>query len=100
MTAIYNIEYYTYAIEYVLHFVNNLNVPLSAVLQVMLFIIARCWSWVGRQGGMQQISLASDCWSQGTVVHEIGKGIWHFPLKHCQATIVFFFWTFLVLNEF
>lgn len=75
MTVIYNIEYYTYAIEYVLHFVNNLNLRLSAVLPVMLFIIARCWSWVGRQGGMQQISLASGCWSQGTVVHEIGKGI-------------------------
>ena len=75
MMVISNIEYYTFTIEYVLYFVNNLNVRLSAVLPVMLLIIARCWSWVGRQGGMQQISLASGCWSQGTVVHEIGKGI-------------------------
>ncbi|KAL9973985.1 hypothetical protein ACROYT_G020512 [Oculina patagonica] len=32
-----------------------------------------CWSYVGRTGKKQQISLASGCWYKGTVAHEIGK---------------------------
>lgn len=37
-----------------------------------------CWSSVGRQGGMQQISLASGC-GLGAAIHEIGHalGLWH-----------------------
>lgn len=31
-----------------------------------------CWSYVGRQGGRQNISLDEGCWDIGTVVHEIG----------------------------
>lgn len=98
MTVIYNIDQYTYTIEYILYFVNNLNARLSAVLPVMLFIIARCWSSVGRQGGMQQISLASGCWSQGTVVDEIGKGIQHLPLKHYHSTFFVFVFFFYFLS--
>jgi hypothetical protein len=37
-----------------------------------------CWSWVGRQGGMQVISLDTGC-GLGAAVHEIGHclGLWH-----------------------
>lgn len=37
-----------------------------------------CWSYVGRQGGRQQISLAPGC-GFGAAVHEIGHatGLWH-----------------------
>jgi len=37
-----------------------------------------CWSYVGRRGGMQQISIAAGC-PTGTVVHEIfhALGMWH-----------------------
>lgn len=37
-----------------------------------------CWSRVGRQGGMQVISLAAGC-SVGSAIHEIGHtiGLWH-----------------------
>ncbi|MDX1638080.1 MAG: M12 family metallopeptidase [Balneolaceae bacterium] len=37
-----------------------------------------CWSYVGRQGGKQDIGLASGC-STGNTIHEIGHalGLWH-----------------------
>lgn len=34
-----------------------------------------CWSYVGRQGGAQNISLGEGCWGKGTVVHEIGHAM-------------------------
>lgn len=34
-----------------------------------------CWSYVGRQGGKQNISLGEGCWGVGTVVHEIGHAM-------------------------
>jgi hypothetical protein len=42
-----------------------------------------CWSYVGRQGGMQQISLQDNasgtCMGQGSIMHEVGHalGLWH-----------------------
>ncbi len=42
-----------------------------------------CWSYVGRQGGKQQISLQDNasgtCMGQGTIMHEVGHsvGLWH-----------------------
>jgi len=37
-----------------------------------------CWSLLGRQGGMQEISLGAGC-STGNAIHEIGHavGLWH-----------------------
>jgi hypothetical protein len=39
---------------------------------------AGCWSYVGMQGGMQPIGLATGC-STGSTIHEIGHalGLWH-----------------------
>ncbi|XP_078371491.1 zinc metalloproteinase nas-15-like [Oculina patagonica] len=34
-----------------------------------------CWSYVGRTGKKQQISLASGCWYKGTVAHEIAHAL-------------------------
>lgn len=34
-----------------------------------------CWSYVGRNGYKQQLSLSGNCWHHGTVVHEIGHAL-------------------------
>ncbi|XP_031557254.1 meprin A subunit beta-like [Actinia tenebrosa] len=46
---------------------------------IKMFNGSGCWSYVGRQGGMQLMSLKSGCWHLGTVAHEIGHamGFWH-----------------------
>ncbi|XP_014680897.1 PREDICTED: uncharacterized protein LOC106820835 isoform X2 [Priapulus caudatus] len=39
----------------------------------------RCWSWVGKQGGEQEISLSKECLTAGMVLHLLGHalGMWH-----------------------
>lgn len=46
-----------------------------------IYILPRsgCWSYVGRQGGKQELSLANGCFTVGIVLHELmhAAGFWH-----------------------
>ena len=46
---------------------------------ISVFTLNRCWSYVGRTGTKQQLSLAGGCWRHGTVAHEIGEFFFKFP---------------------
>ena len=54
-----------------LHWVNN-HTNHSKFLSAFL-LLNSCWSYVGRTGRKQQLSLARGCWGHGTIVHEIGE---------------------------
>ena len=40
---------------------------------ISVLTLNRCYSYVGRTGRKQQLSLAGGCWRHGTVAHEIGE---------------------------
>ncbi|XP_068711592.1 astacin-like metalloprotease toxin 3 [Montipora foliosa] len=42
---------------------------------VSFFKGSGCWSYVGRTGGKQRLSLARGCWRHGTIAHEIGHAL-------------------------
>jgi hypothetical protein len=52
-----------------------------------------CWSYVGMQGGMQDLSLADGC-STGNTIHEFGHawGLWHEQSREDRDTFITIHW--------
>lgn len=73
-TKIFQVVRITYWYGCTVIFQSNLNTItfFSLFFKLIFFYSYRCWSYVGRTGREQQLSLDSGCWYLGTVAHEIG----------------------------
>ena len=51
----------------------------NAIGTCRLFLLSRCYSYVGVVGGAQRVSIGSGCEDMGTVLHEMfhALGRWH-----------------------
>ena len=49
------------------------------MILIVLIFISSCWSYIGRVGGKQEISIGNGCEYKGIVIHEIfhALGRWH-----------------------
>lgn len=57
---------------------------LSATSKIRVFVENGCWSYVGRLGKQQDLSLGEGCESVGTAAHELGHalGFYHTMSRH------------------
>ena len=60
------------------------SLRLQAVSNYFLFSFLRCWSYVGRTGRKQQLSLAKGCWQKGTIAHELGADPNENDIEQCE----------------
>ncbi|EYC22526.1 hypothetical protein Y032_0017g3404 [Ancylostoma ceylanicum] len=62
----------------------NFHEDRSAKDKIRVFVQSGCWSFVGKIGGSQDLSLGRGCESIGTAAHEIGHalGLYHTMSRH------------------
>ncbi|KIH59983.1 astacin [Ancylostoma duodenale] len=64
----------------------------SAPDRIRVFKENGCWSYIGRLGGQQDLSLGDGCESVGTAAHEIGHaiGFYHTHARHDRDSFITF----------
>ena len=61
-------------------------ITITIIIIIIITIICafpkRCYSYVGKTGRKQQLSLARGCWRKATIIHEIGENLHFLLLTH------------------
>ena len=74
---------------------------LTVIFDLKLFFsFFSCWSFVGKTGRKQRLSLARGCWNKGTVVHEIGEiSLWNGKAYETSIDFAVQSWIIFVVGQ-